>query len=333
MSYLLVQVLVCLLIAGLIGLIIGWLLRGGCDKTLLKNDEEWNIKLQENKNQWSKRIETLKNENDINIETIKQELVGTKNELESTKVTLVNQESNTNQEKVTLANRLKDLQLEHNNAKNKLSKELSGVREKLMSAEVKSQSSEIMKEETRATIKDIQANWSDKLKKKEDELSTTKTQFALLTKQLKTEKENINRDWKNKFQTLIHENSTRNNDLKGKLARVENKINNLNSQLELGVNSKPQLLSVPNNDKKDNLTYIRGIGTVLEERLNTLGIYHFEQIASWTKDQEMWIEEQMSFHGRVQREEWINQAKDLASGIETSFSKRVKDGDVPSSKQ
>ena len=39
----------------------------------------------------------------------------------------------------------------------------------------------------------------------------------------------------------------------------------------------------------------------------------------------------MSFPGRIEREDWINQAKTLAEGGETEFSKRVDAGEVESS--
>ncbi len=45
MSYLLIEILVCLLIAGLIGAVIGWLLRGGCDKKIKDCEEECRMKL------------------------------------------------------------------------------------------------------------------------------------------------------------------------------------------------------------------------------------------------------------------------------------------------
>ena len=72
---------------------------------------------------------------------------------------------------------------------------------------------------------------------------------------------------------------------------------------------------------------------MLEERLNELGVYHFDQVASWSKKQQSWMDERMSFPGRIGREEWVTQAAELAIGEETEFSKRVKKGDVPSSKQ
>ncbi len=45
MSYLLAQILVCLLIAGLIGAVIGWLLRGGCSRKLRDCEDEWKMKM------------------------------------------------------------------------------------------------------------------------------------------------------------------------------------------------------------------------------------------------------------------------------------------------
>jgi predicted flap endonuclease-1-like 5' DNA nuclease len=62
----------------------------------------------------------------------------------------------------------------------------------------------------------------------------------------------------------------------------------------------------------DMLTQIKGIGPKLSERLNELGIFHFEQIAGWTEAQAEWIEDQLAFKGKVRREDWIGQARQLA---------------------
>jgi len=76
-------------------------------------------------------------------------------------------------------------------------------------------------------------------------------------------------------------------------------------------NTVPTLLSEAKKEGKDKLSMIKGIGPVLENKLNALGVYHFEQIASWTKAQEEWIGAQMSFPKRVSKEEWVKQAKEL----------------------
>ena len=82
----------------------------------------------------------------------------------------------------------------------------------------------------------------------------------------------------------------------------------------------------------DELKRIKGIGPKNEDALNALGIYTFAQIAVWTPENVAWVEGSLSFPGRIQREDWIAQAIELAQGGETEFSKRVDAGDVASSK-
>ncbi|MBO6717474.1 MAG: ATP-binding cassette domain-containing protein [Rhizobiaceae bacterium] len=82
----------------------------------------------------------------------------------------------------------------------------------------------------------------------------------------------------------------------------------------------------------DNLTRIGGIGPANEKKLNAVGIWHFSQIASWKKAEVEWIGSYLSFPGRIEREDWVKQAKALAAGKETAFSRRVDSGKVPSSR-
>ncbi|MEL7113757.1 MAG: NADH-quinone oxidoreductase subunit NuoE, partial [Pseudomonadota bacterium] len=82
--------------------------------------------------------------------------------------------------------------------------------------------------------------------------------------------------------------------------------------------------------EEDDLKRIKGIGPVNEKALNELGIYKFSQIAAWTLANVDWVEDFMSFPGRIEREDWIAQARTLAEGEETEFSKRVDAGEVES---
>jgi NADH-quinone oxidoreductase subunit E len=93
------------------------------------------------------------------------------------------------------------------------------------------------------------------------------------------------------------------------------------------------LLSAPRGGEKDNLTRIKGIGLKIDNLLNSIGVYHFDQIAAWTEKEAAWIDHQVSFPGRALRDDWIGQAKILAKGEETEFSKRVDKGEVSSSKK
>ncbi|MEM7358465.1 MAG: hypothetical protein AAF431_05185 [Pseudomonadota bacterium] len=90
---------------------------------------------------------------------------------------------------------------------------------------------------------------------------------------------------------------------------------------------KPMMLAQAP-EQVDDLKRIKGIGEVIEEKLNREGIYHFSQIASWTEDNTAWVEELLDFPGRIQREDWINQAKTLEAGGTTEFASRVDKGEV-----
>jgi len=81
-------------------------------------------------------------------------------------------------------------------------------------------------------------------------------------------------------------------------------------------------------EKVDDIKRIKGIGAVIEKTLNELGVYQFEQIASWDEKNCKWVDDFLAFPGRITREDWVNQAKLLASGGTTEFAKRVDKGDV-----
>jgi len=86
---------------------------------------------------------------------------------------------------------------------------------------------------------------------------------------------------------------------------------------------RPAALDAPQGTK-DDLKLISGVGPKLEGVLNDLGVYHFWQIARWTQREVAWVDDYLSFKGRINRDKWIDQAKVLADGGETEFSKRNK---------
>jgi large subunit ribosomal protein L21 len=77
----------------------------------------------------------------------------------------------------------------------------------------------------------------------------------------------------------------------------------------------PKFLDAPNGDP-DDLKKILGIGSVLEEKLNGMGIYHYSQIAEFTDTDIANINTHLNFPGRIERDEWIPQAADLMQGGE-----------------
>ena len=79
---------------------------------------------------------------------------------------------------------------------------------------------------------------------------------------------------------------------------------------------KPDTLDAPRAGKADNLKQIGGIGPKIERLLNDLGIYHFDQIAGWSEREIAWVNAEISFKGRIERENWVSQATSLAKGLE-----------------
>jgi NADH-quinone oxidoreductase subunit E len=66
----------------------------------------------------------------------------------------------------------------------------------------------------------------------------------------------------------------------------------------------------------DDLKAISGIGPKLEKVLNDLGVWTYAQIAAWRKQEVAWIDDYLSFRGRIDRDGWIEQARALASAAE-----------------
>ena len=218
----------------------------------------------------------------------------------------------------------------------------------------KLKNSESDRENIELKIKENNAGWEKKVQSLNDELGEVKTKLStakevsqknldpelhtLSVPSVNVKKEeviSINRNakklgnkGKKNYSKLKESKNTKNNQEEKVLDTSTSK----NEELLDNVN-KPELLTEARGGKKDNLTLVKGIGKVLEERLNNLGIYHFDQIASWSATEQSWMDERMSFPGRVEREEWVKQSAELAVGVETEFSKRVKDGAVPSSKE
>lgn len=94
------------------------------------------------------------------------------------------------------------------------------------------------------------------------------------------------------------------------------------------VGDRPIALAQARGDRADDLKRVRGIGPQNEARLHLLGIWHFDQIAAWTPANARWVGAYLSFPGRIEREDWIEQARVLAQGGETDFSARVGRGEV-----
>ena len=96
--------------------------------------------------------------------------------------------------------------------------------------------------------------------------------------------------------------------------------------LEAGVEVKPQGLPAARGGAPDDLRMIDGIGPRIESTLNSLGIYHFDQIAAWSPANIDWIERYLAFKGRIGREKWVEQARALVLG-DADMRRRYREGE------
>ena len=73
------------------------------------------------------------------------------------------------------------------------------------------------------------------------------------------------------------------------------------------------LLTEPRDGRADDLKKLSGVGPKLEGLLHENGVFHFDQIAAWNADEVAYMNDQLSFRGRIERDNWIEQAKQFAS--------------------
>ena len=87
---------------------------------------------------------------------------------------------------------------------------------------------------------------------------------------------------------------------------------NLRQQVGDALSIRNNLQVVGTDIPADDLKDIKGIETVLEPIMHSLGIYTFRQIASWTRDDIEQVRESLQqFKTRIEREKWVEQARDL----------------------
>jgi NADH-quinone oxidoreductase subunit E len=80
----------------------------------------------------------------------------------------------------------------------------------------------------------------------------------------------------------------------------------------LGDKNRPAAIEKP--AAVDDLKLISGVGPKIEGILHSLGVYTFAQVASWKKAERDWVDGYLNFKGRIERDDWVKQAKALAKG-------------------
>lgn len=73
------------------------------------------------------------------------------------------------------------------------------------------------------------------------------------------------------------------------------------------------LLKEARDGAADDLKRISGVGPKLEGLLNEIGVFHFDQVAAWGPEEVSYMDDKLSFKGRIDRDNWIEQATTFAA--------------------
>ena len=88
----------------------------------------------------------------------------------------------------------------------------------------------------------------------------------------------------------------------------------------------PSAASTSTPKQDDDLKRIRGVGELIERKLKAMGHTSYADIANWSRADIDRVSHQLDFSGRIERENWVEQARILASGGQTEFSRRFDTG-------
>lgn len=100
------------------------------------------------------------------------------------------------------------------------------------------------------------------------------------------------------------------------------------SEALVGKDASDRFSDQPAHIPGDDLKRIRGIGVIIERKLYSLAITTYDEIANWTRADVDRISRLLDFSGRIERENWIEQARILSSDGATSFSRRFDRNDA-----
>lgn len=91
---------------------------------------------------------------------------------------------------------------------------------------------------------------------------------------------------------------------------------------------KPPVLASARNGAPDDFTLIDSISLMQQTTLYSIGVFHYDQIAAWTPEQVAWVDQFLRLQGRIDQEEWREQAADLARHGPSAARRVLEDEDV-----
>ena len=84
-------------------------------------------------------------------------------------------------------------------------------------------------------------------------------------------------------------------------------------------NDQSNLLMTAAFGEPDDLERISGVGPMLSDMLQDVGVYYFWQIAEWDQSDIVWVDDKLEhFKGRIERDNWVGQARQFAAEPHTA---------------
>ena len=326
MIYLIGKMLLPLFFALMIGLWLGWQLRG----------LDFTQRLRTLQNEWAARFRSSDQERDFAIKkstTLDLKSKQYKQQLESSGKLLKRYEESRKQSQITieednklikkLSSALNHLRASLGNRDEKL-KQLSGILVKLQSLErshkdkIRSGSSTIERLMLQAQEK------SNKIQVLHDELN----QVQETQKSTQANTSDIKQDYY-ELQAKLNDRETKLDLVKQELesqketaSSMEKELQAIQTQvttapandvdMQLATSNRPVWVLQEPNGPQDSLQMIKGIGPVMEKLLNEIGIFHYNQLARMNESDCLWVSDRIrTFPKRIKRDRWQQQAVEL----------------------
>ncbi len=165
-----------------------------------------------------------------------------------------------------------------------------------------------------------------KIQELEQQVSTLSTDASLLTEHehtIEAFKNKISQSKSNdaRYENMLREHKQTIEALKNKLEKNETttpkpsrtkptKVKEEVSKPMKGLKAPAKGLKIKAATTKDDLKIVKGIGPVMEKKLNNYGVYSFEQLGSLSSDDiEALTQTLESFPGRIERDKWVSQSR------------------------
>ncbi len=288
MIYLLTQIALCLLAAGLIGALIGWWLRGGCKKKILESERRWSEKYESDRAIWQERVENVKSHMQKSISQNSSEWSTKLNDLElnwESKIQrAVGDSESKNRNLEAEIKSLKDelwlskskLESADKEWKLKLDELESKHRDQTASIEVDQKS----QEELKNRVKDLESRLKDselKLKDADQKLQKLKSEHDLKVEALKNECDDKNRAIKSEYELTIKGLKSECDELKNDLKIKNRKLKE--SEVELIKTDQEIFQLIGNLDDSYDIEEIEGIGAGYGKKIRALGVETTDKFA------------------------------------------------------